>query len=175
MYSWVIKQHLKSNVKECFVVSGNTKDVVSTKFNQLCQGQLLSSGQATVHGLLRVTATVVWISQVRNHSYVFLTPSRMGVSLWNALGGCCQKHIFHSVTEQPTLANTGVASLTRLLGSQSLQPRMQTIAFSQDVMRFAGMHAAVSKETFREKAWHQSSPGFSESHTHISAATYHWA
>lgn len=109
MYSWVIKQHLKSNVKECFVVSGNTKDVVSTKFNQLCQGQLLSFGQATVHGLLRVTATVVWILQVRNRSYVLLTPSRIEASLWNALGGCSQKHILHSVTEQPTLANTGVA------------------------------------------------------------------
>lgn len=41
MYSWVIKHHLKSNVKECYVVSGNTKDVVSMKINQLCQGQLL--------------------------------------------------------------------------------------------------------------------------------------
>lgn len=59
MYSWVIKHRLKSNVKECYVVSGNTKDVVSMKFNQLCQGQLLSPGQTAVHGLLRVTATVV--------------------------------------------------------------------------------------------------------------------
>lgn len=42
MYSWVIKLCLKSNIKECYVVSGNTKDVVSMKFNQLCQGELLS-------------------------------------------------------------------------------------------------------------------------------------
>jgi len=59
MYSWVIKHHLKSNVKECYVVSGNEKDVVSMKFNQLCQGQLLSSGQTAVRSLLRVTATLI--------------------------------------------------------------------------------------------------------------------
>lgn len=35
IYSWVIKLRLKSNIKECYVVSGNTKDVVSMKFNQL--------------------------------------------------------------------------------------------------------------------------------------------
>lgn len=34
-YSWVIKLRLKSNIKECYVVSGNTKDVVSMKFNRL--------------------------------------------------------------------------------------------------------------------------------------------
>lgn len=98
MYSWVIKLCLKSNIKECYVVSGNPKDVVSKKFNQLCQGQLLSSGHTAVQGLLRVAATVIWISQVKIHSYVFLTPSRMWVTLWNVLGGWCQKHTLHSVT-----------------------------------------------------------------------------
>lgn len=40
------------------------------KFNQLCQGQvLLSSGHTAVQGLLRVTATAVWILQVKIHSY----------------------------------------------------------------------------------------------------------
>lgn len=98
MYRWVIKLRLKSNIKECYVVSGNTKDVVSMKFNQLCRGQLLSSGHTAVQGLLRVTATVVWILQVKIHSYVCLTPSRVWVSLWNTLGGWCQKHTLHSVT-----------------------------------------------------------------------------
>lgn len=59
MYIWVIKHHLKSNVKECYVVSGNTKEVVSMKFNQLCQGHLLYSGQTAVHFLLVGTTRLV--------------------------------------------------------------------------------------------------------------------
>lgn len=152
MYSWVIKQRLKLNVKECYVVGGNTKDVVSMKFNQLCRGQLLSSGQTAVHSLLRVTATVVWISQVNIHSYIFLTPSRVWVSLWHALGGCCQKDVLHSVTASspyPQIHEQQVSP--QLLGSQSPQPRMWTIAFSKDAKCSAGMQAVVSKETFEKK------------------------
>lgn len=96
--------------------------------------------------------------------------------LWNALGGCCPKHILHSVTVSSPHWQTHKQEVSpRLLGSESLQPRMQTIVFSKDVKCFAGMHTVVSKETFREKTQHQSSHDFSGSHAHISTITYHWA
>lgn len=151
MYSWVIKLCLKSNIKECYVVSGNTKDVVSMKFNQLCQGQLVSSGHTPVQGLFGVTATVVRISQVKIHSYVFLTPSRVWVSLWNALGGWCQKHKLHSVTVSRPGCKNRQQDSPRLLGSQSLQPRTQKNPIQKDVKGFPCRHREVSKETFRGK------------------------
>lgn len=143
------------------------------KFNQLCQGELLSSGHTPVQGLLRETATVVWISQVKIHSYVFLTPSSVWVSLWHALGGWCQKHTLHSVTVSRPGWKTG--RLTQALGFTEPAAKDPKTYIQKDDKGFPCQHTEVSKETFRRKTWHQSSHDVSESHTHISAISYHRA
>lgn len=173
MYSWVIKLCLKSNIKECYVVSGNTKDVVSMKFNQLCQGQSLSSGHTAVQGLLRVTAAVVWISQVKIHSYIFLTPSRVWVRLWNALGGWCQKYTLHSVTESRPGWKTHSTSHPDSWAHRACRQELKQS--HPGGRQGLSLLAHRRKETFEGKTWHQSSHDFSGSHTHISAIIYHWA
>lgn len=144
MYIWVIKHHLKSNVRECYVVSGNKKDVVSVKFNQLCQVQLHYSGQTAVHILLTVTARLVGISQVKIHR--FLTPSSTWVSPWDTHGSCCQKHVLNSLPVSGPHRQIQIVSLT-----QSLQPMMQTMASHKDTKCFAGMHTRFQQGNIQGK------------------------